>query len=70
MPHRVNINSASIALDAVALGAFLAIKSAADLPIVIIGIAAIAFIFAFELFYLRGLRGEDGVRASHHQHHA
>lgn len=60
----------AIALDAVALGAFLAIKSAADPVIVIIGIAAIAFIFAFELFYLRGLRGEDGVRASHLQHDA
>ena len=51
----------AIALDAVALGAFLAIKSAADPMIVLIGIAAIVVIFAFEKFYLRDLRGENGV---------
>jgi amino acid transporter len=58
----------AIALDAVALGAFLAIKSAADPVIVFIGIAAIIVIFAFEFFYLRGLRGERGVTATRHQH--
>lgn len=60
----------AIALDAVALGAFLAIKSAADPVIVFIGIAAIIIIFAFELFYLRALRGERGVTATRRQHDA
>ncbi len=60
----------AIALDAVALGAFLAIKSAADPLIVFIGIAAIIVIFAFEKFYLRGLRGEGGVMATQHRHDA
>ncbi len=59
----------AIALDAVALGAFLAIKSAADPLIVFIGIAAIIVIFAFERFYLHRLRG-GGVTAAQHKHNA
>ena len=51
----------AMALDVTALGAFLAIKSAADPMIVLIGIVAIVAIFAFEKFYLRDLRGENGV---------
>lgn len=53
-----------------ALGAFLAIKTAADPMIVLIGIAAIVAILAFEKFYLRDLRGENGVGVAntHHRH--
>lgn len=60
----------AMALDAVALGAFLVIKSAADPMIVFIGIAAIIVIFALERFYLRGLRGEGGIAEAQHQHNA
>lgn len=58
----------AIALDAVALGAFLAIKSAADPLIVFTAIAAIIIIFAFERFYLRSLRSEDGVSETGMRH--
>src|SRR5690606_25190936 len=59
----------AIALDAVALGAFLAIKSAADPLIVIIGIAAIIVIVAYKWFYWHRLRG-GGVTAAQHKHNA
>ncbi len=49
----------AIALDAVALTAFVAMKGAADPTIIIIAVAFMAGIFAFEHFYLRRARAED-----------
>ncbi len=56
----------AIALDSIVLGAFIIIKAAADPLIIVIGVAGIAIIFALEAFYLRRLRGEQGVTAIKH----
>lgn len=58
----------AIVLDAIVLGAFIIIKSAADPFIIVISVAGIALIFAFEAFYLRRLRGGQGITATIHIH--
>jgi len=58
----------AITLDSIALGALILIKSAADPLIVVVGGGAIALIFALEAFYLRRLRGGQGVVAPGHEH--
>ncbi len=50
----------AIVLDALALGAFLIMKAQADPLIIVTAVAGIAFIFAFEIFYLRRKRAESG----------
>lgn len=54
----------ALALDGIALTAFLAIKAARDPLIIFTAIAGIAAVFAFEAFYLRRKSGETGHRHS------
>jgi amino acid transporter len=46
----------AIALDTVALGAFLVVKGSSDPLIVAVGLVSLAVVVAFERFYLRRLR--------------
>lgn len=50
----------AILLDAIALGAFVLMKAQSDPMIIIIALAGIGIIFAFERFYLRQLRSASG----------
>jgi hypothetical protein len=59
--NRVVLGTA-IALDVVALGAFLIVKGSSDPLIVAVSLVSIAVVVSFERFYLRRLRatGEQG----------
>ncbi|MFH1516381.1 MAG: amino acid permease, partial [Pseudomonadota bacterium] len=54
----------AIILDAVALGAFLLMKAQSDPLIVVIALAGMGVIFAFEHFYLSKTRGGDDTAGS------
>lgn len=57
--NRVVLGTA-IALDVVALGAFLVVKGSSDPLIVAVGLVSIAVVVAFERFYLCRLRSAVG----------
>ena len=58
----------TLVLNAVALGAFLILKWQADPTIILIAIAGMANVFAFERFFLRHLRTQTSDRSTSHDH--
>ena len=59
---------AALMLDAVALGAFLILKWQADPTIILIAIAGMVIVFAFERFFLRHLRHQSSDQSTFHDH--
>ena len=59
---------AALVLDAVALGAFLILKWQADPTIILIAIAGMVIVFAFERFFLRHLRNQSSDKSTFHDH--
>ena len=58
----------ALVLDAVALGAFLIMKWQADPTIILIAIAGMTTVFAFERFFLRHLRNQRSDQSTPHDH--
>lgn len=58
----------ALVLDAVALGAFLILKWQADPTIILIAIAGMTTVFAFERFFLRHLRNQSSDQSTPHDH--
>ena len=58
----------ALVLDAVALGAFLILKWQADPTIILIAIAGMTTVFAFERFFLRQMRAQTSSGSASHDH--